>query len=181
MRIFIAIDCKPVNDQLLSLQKQLEGINGRLLTDFHLTLKFIGEASDLQINYIDKQLSELKITPFSIQINHLGEFSSHKQKVIWAGIKPNIELTKLQKMVDSALKDQFQLVNNFYPHISLMRINKSNLKRINAEQIDKVLGQQDVSIYLDVSSIQLMKSSLDSSGAKYEVIKQYPVSGFGEM
>ena len=66
--------------------------------------------------------------PFSLEVGGVGAFpNARAPKVVWAGIKESIELTKLQKSVDERLSSIGLEAETrpFTPHLTLCRIKSA--------------------------------------------------------
>ncbi len=107
MRCFIAIDIdKRLRKQITHLQRELSAKAGPIKSGvkwvdpalIHLTLKFLGEVRDRQINQVCGIVEELAANHerFSLNIRKLGAFGS-VARVLWVGTDENEALSALQK------------------------------------------------------------------------------------
>jgi 2'-5' RNA ligase len=96
LRVYIAIDfednIKNYLDKITSCIKNhcFEGSFTKK-NNFHLTIRFIGEADDIQIAKI-KEIMDMvvaKIHPFELLVNNLGIFKRKKTNILWIGIEEN--------------------------------------------------------------------------------------------
>jgi len=72
---------------------------------FHITLKFLGEVSDVQ--NISTALKKLVWQPISAKASHFGVFPSEKYvRVAWLGITPEEEVIALSNQVNKLLLQQ---------------------------------------------------------------------------
>ncbi|KHD85934.1 RNA 2',3'-cyclic phosphodiesterase [Heyndrickxia ginsengihumi] len=142
--------------------------------DYHITLAFLGEASQEQLEQVNTDiLHDIKRIPsFTLKIDHFGTFgNSNKPRILWAGIEQSHELMELQKMIyHHCLRAGFQLDRRpFNPHITLAR-----------KWRDEKAFQQDVlSTYRTdtqqsfiIEQAVLYQTHLDQL-PKYEVKKQF--------
>jgi len=167
MRLFIAIHADSYKDDFLELQNQLKklGINASYPRSCHLTLKFLGEVPDDQVDAVKSVLSSLVFEPFNIEFGECGVFPNQKKiRVVWMGCKPNDALIKLQKNID-ALLPHFPPDHNFHPHITLCRVKYLNKKKQKLIDLLKKLGGEGKS--LTVTSVSLVESMLTSEGPVY--------------
>ncbi len=95
---------------------------------FHLTLDFIGETENL--TGCEDALEEACLTyqerygtPVELVFSQIGTFKSKGGAILWAGIKPNPSLSKLEKILREKLEERgFSLDTRPYkPHITLAR------------------------------------------------------------
>ena len=93
MRIFIALD---IPDDIRSrMSRYLEGVRGfapdvRWVKpeSFHVTLKFIGEQKDDQVERIKHELATVHVQPFDISFRGQGFFPNPRSpRVFWLGIE----------------------------------------------------------------------------------------------
>ena len=104
MRLFIAIDFKEQEGYLKSLQEQLPSddiVKIKKVKKFHLTLKFLGEVEEDQVEEIKERLSKIKFKPFTTTLTGLGFFPDKKYvKVIWIGCTPTEPLIALEEQIN---------------------------------------------------------------------------------
>ncbi len=141
--------------------------------NIHLTLKFIGERKDDDINDIIDMLykSHESIAPFDVTIKGIGAFpKNNNPKIIWTGIIEN-ELTTLSKNIDNNLSKIGIKKDNkpFSPHITIFRAKEvykhSDINDVIESLNDVMIGVQHI------SSFNLMKSTLTPSGPIYTTIE----------
>jgi len=165
MRLFIAIDVsKEVQDYLLKIQSKLDR-SVRLTKSFHITLKYLGEVSENLVPKIKEKLDEIKFEDFELELLELGTFPNKNFiKVIWIGVKDQLQIMKLQEQVEKKLKEfNFKRDFNFHPHITLARVNrKIKFPNINIEKIE-----------FKVSNFYLYQSTLTPQGPIYTKIKEF--------
>jgi len=173
MRIFIAIELpENIKDYLKEIQKDLSGIKGSLVKDFHLTLKFLGELEENKIEKIKEKLSEIKFDKFLVNLGKIGFFPTESYiRVVWIGIEPEEKITEVQKKVDEAMKEfGFKDDFKFKSHLTLARVKFIDDKKTFVEKLKKL---EIKPLEFDVSSFSLMKSTLTSEGPVYEELKKF--------
>ncbi|WP_165921237.1 RNA 2',3'-cyclic phosphodiesterase [Paenibacillus albiflavus] len=97
-------------------------------TDYHITLKFLGDTGDDQIPAIKEEvesaISEIA-SPFTLAIDELGTFGKPASpSILWLGVAGQLpELNRLQASIDEATaKVGFSLEERAYnPHITIAR------------------------------------------------------------
>jgi 2'-5' RNA ligase len=186
MRAFIAISLpKEIRDFLSNIQNQLKscGADVRWVQpqNIHLTLKFLGEINEGQLNKINVIIEEVtkKLPPFTISINSIGAFPrTSSPKVIWAGIqkgdsKVKIIANELEERIADADIGIPKEEKTFSSHITIGR-KRSSLK------IDKLIdGLRKMDLFTKeqgqeflTSKITLFKSTLTPKGPNYESLKE---------
>jgi len=105
MRLFVALDLPwEIKEELSDLSFNLIGARWVPADNFHLTLRFIGEASRLQAEEIDLALATLRGRSFAFSLTGLGWFEkAGRVSTLWVGVERNPDLAKLQAKVESAL------------------------------------------------------------------------------
>lgn len=130
MRVYIAIDFEDyVKNYLDKITSSIKShcIEGSFTekNNFHLTIRFIGEADEVQIGKIKEVIDRavLKVSPFELLLSNLGIFKRKKTNILWLGIAENPVLTQLSKEL-STLLNQGKIPfydKGFMPHITLGR------------------------------------------------------------
>ena len=127
MRLFVALDLPwEVKEELSDLTCNLNGARWVPTDNFHLTLRFIGEASRLQAEEIDLALASLRGRSFAFSLSGLGWFEkAGRVSSIWVGLERNENLARLQAKVETALH-RIGLApdrRRFTPHVTLVRLD----------------------------------------------------------
>jgi 2'-5' RNA ligase len=149
--------------------------------NLHLTLRFIGNANDEQIEFFKRRLEKAckKFKPFEIRLGEVGAFSSIKKaRVVWIGISVGGEQIKelAWETEKAARKLGFKEEKRFHPHITFAR-SKFPLDIINhveslEEEAKKLFGKS-----VKVKKITLFESKLSSSAAEYLVLHEFTLAG----
>src|ERR1700709_651193 len=127
MRLFVALDLPwEVKEELSDLSFNLNGARWVPTDNFHLTLRFIGEATRLQAEEIDLALATMRGRSFAFSLSGLGWFEKNgKVNTLWAGVERNENLARLQSKVETALH-RIGLApdrRRFTPHLALARMD----------------------------------------------------------
>jgi len=165
MRCFIALPClKEIVDRLVEVQNKVKGFGSIKLVEpenIHLTLKFLGEVNEEDVEKIASKLAFLnERKKFEVKVKGLGVFPklSHVN-VIWAGVEEKEQITELYDAVDNRLeKFGFPLDEKFHPHYTIARVKYLNDK----EALVKIVANSqnaDFGHYTQ-ESVKLMASEL---------------------
>jgi RNA 2',3'-cyclic 3'-phosphodiesterase len=170
MRLFIAIEPDDeVKCYLENLQKKIFSPDAKLTFSkgYHLTLKFLGDVSEVTSGEIQSELEKIKFERFRIETTQIGFFPDEKApRVIWIGVEPKEKIIRLQKDIDNAMERiGFLKDNRFHPHITLARG-----KYIDTNCIDEIRQLKTKKETFDVDSFILYKSDLHQTGPKYTKI-----------
>lgn len=130
MRVFIAIEMmEDIKDYLGRIQNALkensrEG-NFTLKENIHLTLRFIGEVKDHELDGLKRAMDKATVNQrgFHIHLRGLGRFTRRNSGIIWAGIEESQMLEKLHSNLELALEEEgySKERRSFTPHITLGR------------------------------------------------------------
>lgn len=163
MRVYIAINfednIKNYFDKITSDIKK-HCIEGKFTekNNFHLTIRFIGEADDLQITKIKEAIERavLKIRPFELLVNNLGIFKRKSTNILWVGVEQNAVLSELHKELSTLLKE-FKIPfydKLFMPHITLGR---RVLFNEDSEDLNNLIQFERISIPVKVITLMASK------------------------
>ncbi|MDF2699694.1 MAG: ligT [Haloplasmataceae bacterium] len=166
MRVFIGIEFdNDVKDYLSEIQNEVKiGAtkgNYTLYDNFHLTLRFIGEVSNEDINDLSEVLTTFAAenSSFPIKIGGLNSFNRNNKHIVYVEVLENQEkLKKLAKTIDNGLKELSLKLDdfNFKAHITIAReVVFAQLSILN------ILRNYDKPIL--VKKISLMLSSRDKN------------------
>jgi len=173
IRTFIAVE---LPDRFLN---EIEKIESELNTpgiklvqpeQVHITMKFLGDINESDIDQITSALSQINCVPFDAKIKGIGVFPKPAYiKVIWLGAQGNFEA--LHEEIERVLLP-FKLGKDhqFSPHATLARVKELREKALLLEKIKK-LEDIDLGI-MNVGSIILKKSTLRPQGPIYETLKE---------
>lgn len=158
MRLFIAIELpKSFCKEILSLQESLrqQSRSGRFVpgSNFHITLHFIGESTDLTGAVEAMEQAGRGIRPFGL---HLGRFSTFPRKDGHTAFLPVLgelaELNALYESLQSALAERGfpREQKRFTPHITLGRsvdLLDGALKRLGALSPNASMQAQGIALF----------------------------------
>lgn len=175
MRLFIAIDLsKEVKNYLFELQKKFYGlgkINWVAKKNLHLSLKFLGDVKEEDLEEVKNILEIIKFNKFKIILKDSGVFPTKNYiRVLWVGLSPVSKILELQKKIDEALLLKFPADQRFLAHLTLGRIKSLKDKKKFLELLESIKIEE---LSFDINSFELMKSELTKDGPKYTVLKKY--------
>lgn len=130
MRVFIGIELtKPTKEALFDVQQQLipASKKGRFTDkdNFHLTLKFIGETNQKEIEQLKNAVAETAAhsTAFKVAVKTVDKFQKKNGLILWAGPKETQPLLHLYDQLHNIMKKQAINIEKhpYTPHITLGR------------------------------------------------------------
>jgi 2'-5' RNA ligase len=173
IRTFIAVE---LPDRFLheieKIQSELD-IPGIKLVEpklVHITMKFLGDINESDIEPITSALLQINCARFEARIKGIGVFPKIAYiKVIWLGAHGNFEA--LHKEVERVLLPfKFAKDHQFSPHATLARVKVLREKALLLEKMNKL---EDLDLgTMSVESITLKKSTLTPQGPIYETLKE---------
>ncbi|HSB75037.1 MAG TPA: RNA 2',3'-cyclic phosphodiesterase, partial [Terriglobales bacterium] len=129
MRLFVALDLDAVIRERIT--RFLEGVrefapDARWVSagSLHLTLKFVGEQPDRNLEAIERALAELRSPATSLNFHGYGFFpTARSARVFWIGVDADEHLANLAGLVESALEPLGIRPEGraFSPHLTLAR------------------------------------------------------------
>lgn len=175
MRTFIAIDLSGEDkEKLTHLQADLRKSDADVKwvnpENIHLTLKFLGEISEQQVNQVKEALDKITpgFKPFEMSLSGLGAFPKlDYPRVIWIGIEKGKKETEeiAKKIEDELSKLGFPKEERpFTAHLTIGRVRSGKNKEALKE---KVLSAHSSELSQFVSCITLYQSKLTPNGPIY--------------
>jgi RNA 2',3'-cyclic 3'-phosphodiesterase len=124
-RLFTGLEIP--SDVALDLQIMQGGIPGARWmepSNYHLTIRFIGDIDVGTGREVALSLQEVRFKPFDVRLKSVGVFGGNKPHSLYAGIEDNPELKRLHDVHERL----FQTLGlpaeprKFIPHVSLARL-----------------------------------------------------------
>ncbi len=178
-RVFIGISLPiKIKDYLFEIERQLQKLPIKCKfvpkKNLHITLKFIPEAEENDIEIIKEKLKEIKLSKFKCILTNLDFFpKKDKARVIWIGLDNKEELFNLQREIDSSL---LGFVNTdkqeFKSHITLGRIKFIKNKETFSKEVSQIKIEN---LEFEVDSFSLFESKLTKDGSFYKIIENYEI------
>jgi RNA 2',3'-cyclic 3'-phosphodiesterase len=168
-RLFTGI---PIKTNLAPLQKGLEEIDWVEESDFHITLKFIGDVSAQMANDIDEELRAHYFSSMTLEFSELAWFGSTKPRLLYIGIKPNRELSELAHRHENLMRRMGlpPETRNFMPHVTLAKVKGvSSLELMDYKLMHGVMKFPPV----HVSGFSLYGAKEKTGGGPYQRLIDY--------
>jgi 2'-5' RNA ligase len=160
---------------VVQLKKRAPMIRWAQVESIHLTLKFLGEITQVQAEAIHKALSDnaIHLPPFYLTTTQIGFFpNERKPRVIWLGLAENDILSKFQRQLEEITGNLgFEREKrSFSPHLTLGRIKSPR----RFDDLNDYIINNPLPVYqITVSEYLLMRSVLKPEGAIYSPIYRY--------
>lgn len=186
MRIFIALNLPKKERQRIQraarpLYEEELPVRWAEPDNFHITLKFLGEVREERIPAVEEALARVgqSTAPFAMDLAGFGAFPTiRKPRVIWLGVSATPELRCLKQDLEWALADHgFETETRaFHPHVTLGRADAGDGAGA-FRGLDDVVASMEFAAQVQVRSLDLMRSHLSRSGARYSVLSSTKLAG----
>ncbi len=173
MRTFISVRLnEEAVEEIKRIQKELSksGLyNGKITEEenLHLTLKFLGEVNEKQVEEVRRRLKEIKLLKFEVKLGDIGVFSKEFVRIIWVKLEGAEDL---QRQVDEALHGLFTHEKRYMGHLTIARVKSVKDKNEFIEFLTKIKVKE---VSFEVDKFELMKSELTPKGPMYKVLDEY--------
>ena len=137
MRLFVGLDLPGELRQRVAVLSGA-GIPGARWVpsgNYHVTLRFIGEAPRHRAAEIDQALAALKAPSFPLTLSGIGTFAKGgRSQSLWLGVARSEPLLRLQGKIETALQrcGLEPERRRFSPHVSLARLDNGSEAKVAA-------------------------------------------------
>lgn len=141
---------------------------------FHVTLKFLGDVRRERISEVEEAMARIGAATksFTTEFGGFGAFPTiRRPRVIWLGLDANPELRCLKQDLEWTLGDMdFEAdTRSFHPHVTLGRADDRDGAGA-FRGLDELMAEMEFSGDVKVHTLDLVRSQLSRSGAKYTVL-----------
>lgn len=181
MRVFAGLAIPPdLSERIHLLGGGIPGARWTAVENYHVTLTFIGDVDEAQLDDIDEALSGIDAPAFDLEVTGTGSFAQGDDpKVLWLGLAPNRALADLKQRIDQAL-DRYDIVferRKYTPHITLARFKQPDEQKI----VDFMQAHNLFRLpSFRVEDFVLYNSYSGSEGPVYEPLEYYPLNDLGD-
>lgn len=162
MRTFIAIELEEeVKEHLTNIQTETQKLcrrgNFTPKENFHLTLHFLGEVGEEDLDYLQEAIFETarRNRPFTLTLDKIGFFPRGNKGILWAGMEKSNSLQRLFSTLEKSLEQQgfARERKGLSPHITLGREVEPQRSFLDVQK-----GVSVEPMRVSVRSISLMES-----------------------
>jgi RNA 2',3'-cyclic 3'-phosphodiesterase len=190
MRLFVAIDLDPeIRERVVRFSEGLRNfapdIRWTPPESWHITLKFIGEASPETLERVKAQLQKVNAAPSGIGFRGTGFFPTPRAaRVFWAGVHADSALIALAESVDrlmGAIGIPFE-ERAFTPHLTLARSGSGRPGREKADRANNKFAKLQQRLAkmpeadfgtMTAREFVLYQSKTSPKGAEYTKLARY--------
>ena len=183
MRLFVAIDVNKVDveklQNYLSNKFKFSSRNVKPIKkeNLHMTIKFLGEKTDVETKDILFDLTRIRFDSFKILFDKMGVFPHMRSpRIIWLGLndQSNKKLNDVYLQINDVLKKYDSGNNNgesrnssgnqkFFPHLTIFRIhNNYKIHNFLSSPSNRLISEEE-----EVNTISLKRSTITSNGSVY--------------
>ncbi len=195
LRLFIAV---PLEDSVRgAVEKRVRSLRERAWGDavrwvrpenYHVTLRFLGDIASGDVPRLVACVGAQTagLAPFTLQLASVRVFpSARRPRAVVQGIEPEAPLAELALAVEGGVQEAGFAAQErrFRPNLTLGRI--SGRKSHSLAEANDFPDTSDFAgpsgQSFEVCEVQLFRSELLSSGARYTVLERFPLVGGGEQ
>ncbi len=143
--------------------------------NLHLTLQFLGDVEEKQINQIKEILNNIYLPDLDEKLvfTNVGAFPAPStSKVIWLGIKNNDYLLRIQQYITRSLDEAGFNVDHkrFKPHLTLGRVKENlSISGSSFSYLEQLVNNMNVSDSM-IDKVTLFESLLRPGGPIYTAV-----------
>ena len=182
LRLFVAVSLptthlEHVQREIAPYREKLTNARWAVPENQHVTLKFLGSTPSDRLHEVERvcEIVAAGRSPGRLSLTSTGAFPSRNRvRVLWVGLDdPSSLLQQLAADLDRGFEPLgFPAESrSFTAHLTLCRFKmpvplKGGLPEVDTSPLDP----------FDIDSIQLFRSHLSPKGARYEVLRAFPLS-----
>jgi 2'-5' RNA ligase len=190
MRLFVALDIdeaiqQRLDDYVRTLLPRLPGVRFVRSSNYHITLKFLGEVPHAEA--VLERLREVRVSSFPVRVAGVGFFPDERApRVFWAGVEA-IALTGLAASIGQSLEALgFVQESSFHPHLTLARNGSGRPRPLRGErppeafaQLAGIVASSPAPEFGTMTARQffLYESKLSPSGPLYSKLETFELAG----
>lgn len=180
IRLFIGLEIPDnIKEQVLALDKDLNGALWKNAEKLHLTLAFVGNIEEPVADELHQELQYVRFPAFHLAFKEIGYFTNGDiPHHLWVGVDQNKALNELQEKVMNVLKklnlntqDKFK----FHPHMTIAKLQGSILPSVLAYVSKNNLFHSE-EFLVDHFSLFVSHAKENGEGKYYTIAAEYPLS-----
>ncbi len=132
-RLFVGLEMPAETaDALAALAGGVRGARWIERSDYHLTLRFIGDVGDDRARALEETLGGVSSPAFSLRLSGVDWFGGRKPRAIFAGVERNDALVALRGAVERACVSAGMEPERrrFSPHVTIARCRGASLREV---------------------------------------------------
>lgn len=185
MRLFIALDIpEEVRERLQQYADRVRvyapDARWARTESLHVTLKFVGEVSDVKVQEIKTALGPVKAQAFEVDFKEVGFFPAPKSALVfWAGVNASATLPQLASAVEESL-EKIGIAREkrpFHAHLTLARAPEGGASRHCFRLLQERLSSEAPPQFGTMTAREffLYQSQIMRGGARYTKLQRFPL------
>jgi RNA 2',3'-cyclic 3'-phosphodiesterase len=175
MRLFVALlPTAATRSALARLDDDRPGFRWVPSEQAHLTMRFLGELSEPEVEKAEAALAAVRVEPFWVEVGEVGRFPPRgRASVVWAGLNQHHpRLHQLRQQIDDGLLAAGLPVelSPFVPHFTVARVRDAAPQTVE-HWLKRHRDFTGPAWYVD--AFVLMESVLRPEGAEHTVRRTY--------
>lgn len=188
MRLFVALEVPEVPRR--EVRRRLSTVRDRLPRakwvdpeNLHLTLVFLGEVEPARLPVLEERLAEAfaPFPPLDLRLEGGGTFPPGRPaRVAWVGVDAPDDIVDLQRAVEKVAVETVGIEPEgraYQPHVTLARC-PDPWRRDAIEKFDHAFAGSIGPPFVAERGA-LVESRLAPGGARYKVVREFPLEGEG--
>jgi len=174
-RLFIGLEIPaPVAQRLQFVSGGLDGARWVEPSDYHVTLRFVGDIDDRTADEVAHGLGTVDRRAFEMRLSGLDAFGKDKPSSVYARVVPDQALVDLQADIERAMRRLGLMpeVRRFIPHVTLARLRDTRARTV-ADWL--ALRGAFATEPFAVGRFVLYSSRASTGGGPYLVEEAYPL------
>jgi RNA 2',3'-cyclic 3'-phosphodiesterase len=177
MRLFVALlPTDATRAALAKLQDDRPGFRWTPTEQVHVTMRFLGELTDENVETAETALANVRVEPFWVEIGTVGRFPPRgRANVVWVGLSQHHpRLHQLRQQIDDGLLATGVPIelSPFVPHLTVARVRDAAPQTVE-HWLKRYRDFAGPAWHID--SFALMESILGPAGAEHRVRRLYPL------
>ena len=181
-RLFSGLEIPPeIAERLSFFRGGLPGARWIEPSDYHVTLRFLGDVDEIVAADVDAGLREARArAPLTVTLEGLASFGGDRPRALYAAVAATPELADLQEEHERIARRAGAAPERrkFTPHVTLARLNRE----ATPEAVARVLTEAGVFPRLSFTARRaaLFSARTSRGGGPYLVEAAYPFAGWDD-
>lgn len=178
MRLFLGLSLPDMHrNALAELQSNVPPGRAVPWDNFHMTLVFLGDATNALVDELDLALDGMRLVLPEINLGGLGQFGGGNPRAVWVAVAPLGPLDALHRRLGNVARGVgFEVPSRrFVPHVTLTRFARETVPPTAVAKFFQKRGSFALPAFQPYA-VTLFRSHLRGDGSDYETLADYPIT-----